>query len=133
MAKHFRVSFDIPESKLTTVVGLISGEVGNLVIRDTATINTGSTPLIPVKHQRQGSGRKSEKNGKTAMGAVHNALSEYKVGTEVPYAKVTDVLVAAGYNASSHTSMISQMVFHGYIERTKAQHFRILKAFKKEA
>lgn len=125
MAKAFRVSFDIPEAKLATIVSLLSSEVGNLVIRDTATIS-GATPPPKVKFTRQ---RVPKVSSNTAIGIVHAAMAGKKMGEEVSYNTVKAILSSANYNPNSHTSMISQMAAHGYIERHKPQMFRIVKAF----
>lgn len=120
--KTFRIHFDISENKLSTIISLLASEVSNLVVRDTATI-AGATPVPAPKSPP----RPRSPAEKSAIGCIFDVLKDVKPGDEIPYTKICDILVTNGYKASSHTSIISGIVTHGYVERHKAGWLRVLK------
>jgi len=132
----YRVSFDVPESKLTTVIGLLSKEVKNLVIRDTGTIN-GATPSAakpvpqpsqppPPQHRKS-----SSRNG--VHGAMWNSTIQgvmdrhVHVGDMITMQDIQSILATNNYRPTSASSLVTNMVAAGLFERVGGGNLRCLK------
>jgi len=127
----YRVSFDVAEIKLTTVISLLSKEVKNLVIRDTATIQNSAQPKQTLQEPAQPKARKPyTKRKKWLVGEMidHMRDAGVKPGDKIPYYKFEEMLVRRGYKATSRSPTVTLLAQMGYFERVDAQAMRCIKA-----
>lgn len=115
----YRVQFDIPENKLSTIMALIAGEVTNMVVRDTAVLKS-PLPAVPTRPAR---GPIAKRGSITA--AAIDFVANRGIGKTFNNSDLAKCLRIAGGSASSATPLVSYLARDGHLDRVAEGRYRI--------
>lgn len=127
--KTIRVQFECPHSRLPVITSLLAGEVSNFTCRDLAEIqaaranrnapaNAPATAMAPSPEVTLTRLARSALRGLAARG--------HKVGDQLGYSVVEDILEGDGFARSSVNPVLTMLVRAGYVSRIGRGQFRIL-------